>query len=84
MCICVTFLILVYLYTELLLFLNLALNSHNVPHLGAGSLNLVTTVSKKPYIIAFHVFCAPHILKLLFVYPTHDRLALFYTHSLLV
>ena len=59
MSICITFLILMYPYTELLLFLYIVLNSPNVPHLSASSLKLVRTVLKKLYIIAFQGFSCP-------------------------
>ena len=66
-----------YLVTELLLLLYLALKNPNAPHLSTGSLNLAPNESKNPYIFALIGVYPTHIMELLFVYLTRDRITLF-------
>jgi hypothetical protein len=69
MSICVPFLILMYPHTELSLFIYIVLNSPDVPDLIAGSLNLVRTVPKKLYIIAFCGFSCSILYETTFCVP---------------
>ena len=84
MSICVTILILMYPYTEfeLPLFLYIVLNSPDVPDLIAGSLNLVRTIPKKLYVIAFCGFsCPTHFETNFFCTLLVTDLHFSYTHS---
>ena len=78
------FLILMYPYTELLLFLYIVLNSLDVPDLIAGSLNLVRTVPKSCTLSLFCGFSCPIHFETTFCVPYSGQTRTFHIYTQVV